>query len=141
MSLSGTYSQALNDAVTLAAEKILFSLAAGNQSIDANSRSPASANGNNIYTVSAIDSGDGFAYFSNYGSSVDYAAPGVNVLSTYKGGGYATMSGTSMAAPHMAGILLAGEGSSTCSNASGDPDGNPDPIAELGVCSASAPSN
>jgi subtilisin len=46
---------------------------------------------------------DSFASFSNYGSTVDMAAPGVSILSTYKGNSYAYMSGTSMAAPHVTG--------------------------------------
>jgi subtilisin family serine protease len=59
---------------------------------------------------------------------VDYAAPGVGVLSTYKGGGTKSLSGTSMASPHVAGILLLGTVRSDGS-ACNDPDGNPDPIA------------
>jgi len=46
---------------------------------------------------------DTFASFSNYGLFVNIAAPGVNIYSTYKGGGYATMLGTSMPAPHVTG--------------------------------------
>ena len=108
---------------------VLFSLAAGNESDDANNHSPARANGANIYTVSAIGTTDVFASFSNYGNPpVDYAAPGVSITSCYKGGGYATMSGTSMAAPHVAGILLLGPVVAN-GTASGDPDGNLVPIA------------
>ncbi|MBP7505056.1 MAG: S8 family serine peptidase, partial [Prolixibacteraceae bacterium] len=59
---------------------------------------------------------------------VDYCAPGSSIYSTYKGGAYATMSGTSMAAPHVCGLLLWGT-VKTSGNVSGDPDGNPDPIA------------
>lgn len=128
MSLGGPPSQALDDAVRNAARGVLFSIAAGNDAKNANNYSPARVETTNVYTVSAIDSGDNFAYFSNYGDPpVDYAAPGVSVLSTWKGGGTKTLSGTSMAAPHVAGLLLRG-GIYDCGTAIGDKDTTPDPI-------------
>lgn len=133
MSLGGSYYEALNAAIINASEKgILFSLAAGNESTDASTTSPASAEGENIYTISAMDNTDTFASFSNYGNPpVDFCEPGVNIYSTYKGGAYATMSGTSMAAPHMAGILLVtgGKNIPTDGTVKNDPDEKSDPIA------------
>ena len=132
MSLGGPASPALDDAIKAAAAKgIYFALAAGNESQDAANVSPARVNGANIFTVSAIDINDRFASFSNYGNPpVDVAAPGVSVKSTWKGGGYNTISGTSMATPHVAGLLLATGGNlGTDGNALNDPDGNADPIA------------
>jgi subtilisin len=116
-----------------AAKGIYFAIAAGNDHKLANTTSPARANGSTIYTVSAIDSLDNFASFSNYGNDVvDYAVPGVRILSTYMGNKYAYMSGTSMAAPHMAGLLLLkGANISTSGTAKNDPDGTPDPIAHF----------
>jgi len=114
-----------------ASRGIYFAIAAGNEHTSASSTSPANTNGTNIYTVSAIDSLDNFAPFSNYGNdAVDYAAPGVRILSTYLNGRYAYMSGTSMAAPHMAGLLLLrGRNVKSSGTAKNDPDGTPDPIA------------
>ncbi len=129
MSLGGPLSQALNSAVEAASSKVKFVLAAGNESQDANNVSPASANGANVYTISAMSQGDNWASFSNYGNPpVDYCAPGVSIESTWKDGGYRTISGTSMATPHVAGILLLGS-VSTDGAVSGDPDGTADPIA------------
>lgn len=130
MSLGGTGSNAtLEQAVLDASATVRFALAAGNNSSDANNFTPARVNGPNIYTVSAIGSNDCLASFSNFGNPpIDYAAPGVGILSLYKGGGTKSLSGTSMAAPHVAGILLAGPITSN-GVACGDPDGNPDPIA------------
>lgn len=128
MSLGGGVSTALDNAVVAAAATgVKFALAAGNESDDADNHSPARAEGANIYTVSAMDINDDWAYFSNFGDHVDYCGPGVSILSTWKGGGYNTISGTSMATPHVAGLLL---GSVTTDGyVNGDPDGTPDPIA------------
>ncbi len=130
MSLGGGASTALDNAVKAAAATgIKFTIAAGNSGANANNYSPARANGTNIYTVSAFSEGDNWASFSNYGNPpVDYAEPGVSITSTYKNGGYATISGTSMAAPHLAGIFMTTKGLATDGTVNGDPDGNPDPI-------------
>jgi subtilisin family serine protease len=130
MSLGGTGSNAtLEKAVSDAAGKgIRFALAAGNEGDFAGNHTPARVNGANIYTISAIASNGCMPSWSNYGNPpVDYAAPGVSILSTRKGGGTTTMSGTSMATPHAAGVLLLGA-ARTDGFASCDPDGNPDPI-------------
>ena len=114
-----------------ASRGIYIAIAAGNDKEPARNFSPGRANGINIFTVSAIDSLDNFAGFSNYGNDVvDYAVPGVHILSTYLGGKYAYMSGTSMATPHMAGLLLLkGRNINSSGVAKNDPDGTPDPIA------------
>jgi subtilisin family serine protease len=131
MSLGGGIYEPLDlEVVQMGAKGIFVALAAGNESDDANNHSPARANGVNIFTISACDVNDNFASFSNFGNPpVDYCAPGVSILSTYNNGGLATMSGTSMAAPHACGVLLATGGHPTTSGyVRNDPDGEPDPI-------------
>lgn len=131
MSLGGGIYEPLDlEVVQMGAVGIFVALAAGNESDDANNHSPARANGANIYTISACDVNDYFASFSNYGNPpIDYCAPGVSIISTYNNGGLATMSGTSMAAPHACGVLLATGGHPTTSGyVINDPDGEPDPI-------------
>ena len=95
------------------------------------SRSNAEPPAVRVWTVSACDSGDVMAYFSNWGNPpIEFCAPGVSIESTWKGGGYNTISGTSLATPHVAWLLLIkGEDIRGDRKASGDPDGNPDPIA------------
>ena len=111
---STAFDTAINNSVNAG---IVFVVAAGNAGKDAITNSPA--NNPNVISVSAVGDSDGkcggngpdtgygkddaLASFSNYGSVVDIAAPGTKIYSTYKGNTYATMSGTSMASPHVAG--------------------------------------
>lgn len=135
MSLGGGVSQVLDDAVVAASEAsgAYFVLAAGNDGDHADNHSPARANGRNVFTISAIDSNDNMASFSNYGNPpVDYAAPGVSIFSLWKNGGTNTISGTSMASPHACAVIMMTNGNpSTDGTAGNDPDGNPDPIIHL----------
>ncbi len=130
MSLGGGISQALDTAVAnAAAGGVKFVIAAGNSSTDANNSSPARVNAANVYTVSAFANGNTWASFSNYGNPpIDYAEPGVAIKSTWLAGGYNTISGTSMAAPHLAGILLAQATPTVDGAVIGDPAAPADPI-------------
>jgi subtilisin family serine protease len=104
MSLGGGFDAATNAAVEASiADGVFYSVSAGNSfGADACTQSPASAP--NASTVAAADINDARANFSNIGTCVDIFAPGVNIPSTYLGGGFATFSGTSMSAPHVGGV-------------------------------------
>ena len=82
-------------------------MAAGNNGADANRNLPGCVNGTRVYTVGALNCSKSCASYSNWGTSVDWAAVGSGVYSTYKNKGYATLSGTSMASPVVAGIIHA----------------------------------
>jgi subtilisin family serine protease len=105
MSLGGPQNSAVDNAVRGAVDRgVFFAVAAGNDGGLACDHSPAAAGPKaGLAAVAATDSGDNEASWSNYGSCVDIWAPGVSIYSTYKGGGYNTLSGTSMASPHVAG--------------------------------------
>jgi subtilisin family serine protease len=124
ISIENPNSPSLNSIINAAVKAgITVVVSAGNHGKDASLTTPA--NNPNVLTVSAIADSDGvcgaegpdltieganstitddsFAFFSNFGPAVKVAAPGVNILSTYNGTGYAVDSGTSMAAPYVSG--------------------------------------
>ncbi|MBX0325408.1 S8 family serine peptidase [Halomicroarcula sp. F13] len=102
LSLGGPKSSTIKDACQYAYDRgVLLVAAAGNDGSDVEGTAPATYS--TVMAISATDDTDGFASFSNYGSDIELAAPGVDVYSTYNGGGYETLSGTSMACPHVSG--------------------------------------
>lgn len=162
---SATFDAAIASSV---AAGVTYAVAAGNSAKDSATFSPA--NHPDVITVSAIADSDGksgalgaptsygaddsFATFSNFGQSVEIAAPGVNINSTYKGNTYSKLSGTSMASPHAAGtaalyksnpvnaaatpaqvlnaLVTAGFAQSGPDGFTGDPDASPEPLDNTG---------
>ena len=105
MSLGGGASSAVDTAVTnLVNDGVVLAVAAGNSTADACNSSPARAAA--AITVGATDSTDTQAYYSNYGSCLDVYAPGSGITSAWIKSTTATntISGTSMATPHVTGV-------------------------------------
>jgi subtilisin family serine protease len=105
----GGFSQPMKDAIEEAnSADVLFIAAAGNSGAnnDSNPHYPSTYDNDNIIAVAATDHNDGRASFSCYGlNSVDLGAPGKDIYSTTKGGTYSSFSGTSMATPHVSGVI------------------------------------
>lgn len=105
LSIGGGLNKSVNTAVAnLVNDGVVVSVAAGNDGSNACNFSPASASG--VITVAAVSSDDSKPSWSNYGNCVELFAPGVSIYSASnkKTNAYATMSGTSMASPHVAGV-------------------------------------
>ncbi len=131
MSLGGAKDPALNEAAAgLVDSGVFTAVAAGNESQDAANVSPASADG--VYTTAASTDADGSASFTNFGDLVEGYAPGEDIESTVPGGGTETMSGTSMASPHVAGVaalyLATNSGSAPADISAGLQDSSVDAI-------------
>jgi thermitase len=102
MSLGGGASSTMQTAVRNASNAGALIIAAAGNDGDATLNYPAAYA--EVVSVAATDNRDARASFSNANSDVEIAAPGVNILSTKRGGGYVSFSGTSMATPHVAGV-------------------------------------
>jgi len=103
MSLGGGKSAALGQAVTnLWNSGVFLAVAAGNDNVDACTESPSGAP--NVFTVAASEKTDAKASYSNWGTCVELYAPGSAIKSTFLGGTTMSLSGTSMATPHVVGV-------------------------------------
>ena len=103
MSLGGGKSPALDQAVTnLYNSGVFLAVAAGNDNVDACTESPSGAA--SVFTVAASTKTDAKASYSNWGTCVEAYAPGSAIVSTYLGGTTMSLSGTSMATPHVVGV-------------------------------------
>lgn len=130
LSFTGPILESADYAVINAAKQgIKFVLAAGNYADDANNYSPARLSAENVYTVSAFDQYEYLCSWSNYGNPpITYSGPGEDVWSLNYQGGIEMRSGTSMASPHIAALLLAGN-ITVDGYIQGDRDSVPDAIA------------
>ncbi|HEU0298688.1 MAG TPA: S8 family peptidase, partial [Longimicrobium sp.] len=103
LSLGGGLNTSLNTAVTnLSSSGVFVAVAAGNSNANACNYSPASATA--VFTTASSEKTDAKRSTSNWGSCVDGYAPGGSITSTWIGGGTNTISGSSMASPHVAGV-------------------------------------
>ena len=101
----GGYSEPLRLAIERARVKdIIFIAAAGNNGASS-ANYPALYDLPNVVSVAAVDKKDQLASFSNRKDGVHIAAPGVGIVAAKAGGGYVSVSGTSMATPHVAGVV------------------------------------
>lgn len=128
--------QAVSTALSNVAQRGIFVvIAAGNNSGNADNYLPGALGGRiaNVFTVSASDSRNRFASFSNFGANppIQFAEPGVRIQSLDLNNGTSTKSGTSMAAPHLSGILLARGSAIAGAAVTGDPAAPSDPVGQL----------
>lgn len=108
-SIGAARSPIVDKAVLKASRSVRFVVSAGNKGRHVSGFSPAALDAKGVTVVTAMAEGDRWPLFANYGQDVvDYAAPGVFVHSTWKNGGYKTISGTSAAAAHVTALVLRG---------------------------------